>query len=416
MNVIITGASLINKGAESMLLITANAVKERFPGSDVYFMTYRDYDEKKYSFKKLCCYPRAVKIALGGFAGMLEKYKLISKIIIKSILRKPYEGSIDLQLEKVLKKTDLVLDISGFAIGEKWNREKHISYITNIRLAQKYNIPVYLLPQSFGPFDYSSDSNMEPIKSQLSQVLMYPKIIFAREQDGFDQLKECFGLSNVKLSYDLVLQNRDFNPANVFTSNPELRIPCVKGEKKVGVVPNIQCFVHGDQKKCLDIYKALISQLIAEGYTVVLFRHSSEDSQICQLIKDEFKNNAQVILELSEFSAMEYNEYIKQFDFIVCSRYHGLVHAYRNKIPCLAFGWAVKYKELTQAVGQEKYFFDITDPNVDIASLTTMLKDMERNCEENKKIIENHLNEIQKNNCFDLVWDDFEKSKGESSE
>ena len=79
------------------------------------------------------------------------------------------------------------------------------------------------MPQSFGPFTY--DQKLNYINKRLSSLLKYPRIIFAREKEGYDAHVNSFNLNNVLLSNDLVLQNTGINWNNIFTYKPEQSIP-----------------------------------------------------------------------------------------------------------------------------------------------------------------------------------------------
>ena len=60
-----------------------------------------------------------------------------------------------------------------------------------------------------------------------------------------------------------------------------------------------------------------------------------------------------------EFYRCSYEDYYAQnryFDFVICSRYHGCVHAYKNLIPGLILGSTIRYKELAKLMNQEKYY------------------------------------------------------------
>ena len=94
------------------------------------------------------------------------------------------------------------------------------------------------------------------------------------------------------------------------------------------------------------------------------------------MIKNLFpsdNNNNNIILIDKEFSCLEYNEFVKKFNFLICSRFHGLVHAYKNIVPCIALGWAVKYRELAENLGQQNYIFDITDERTSDSEIITAI-------------------------------------------
>ena len=151
------------------------------------------------------------------------------------------------------------------------------------------------------------------------------------------------------------------------------------------------------------MYKEIISYLLKAGKTVYIFRHSREDFPICKLIAEQFQGNKNVVLLGNEFSCLEYDEFVKKFDFVISSRFHGVVHAYRNYIPCILLGWAIKYKELAANVGQEQFAFDITEPNFNSDQVKNVIDQLLINKDKESASIKAHLTEIRKNNCFDQI-------------
>jgi colanic acid/amylovoran biosynthesis protein len=105
----------------------------------------------------------------------------------------------------------------------------------------------------------------------------------------------------------------------------------------------------------------------------------------------------------NNFSCLEYDAFVKEFEFIICSRFHGIVHAYRNYVPVIALGWAVKYQELTRAVGQESYMFDITAEDCDREALLQAIRNMIKNREEERHTIQTNMEKIQQENCFECI-------------
>ena len=407
MKVLVVGAQLGNKGAESMLYIVTDEMKKRLPDAEVYFATSFDYDASQYTFKSFPLSHHGLEYAVNGHK-VLPLLKGICKDIVKKCTHKnPIIGHY-LDVEKRFSAMDMMIDVSGFNLGKQWSMQTHRNFLNRIALAKRHNIPVYLMPQSFGPFDY--DADMEGIKRLMESLLPYPKLIFAREKEGYDELIHTFHLHNVVLSTDLVLQNTGIDWRNVFTSEPAIDVPKVADgsdslEKHgiVGIVPNKQCFSHGNKDWNLKIYQAVIDQLLKDGYQVIIFRHSREDLEIAKMIKELYKNNSDVYLEKKEFSCLEYDEYVKQFSFIICSRYHGIVHAYRNFIPAIALGWAIKYQALADCVGQGQYAFDITEGLCSIEEIVGTVREMENKSLENREMIREHVTEIQKNSCFDQM-------------
>ncbi len=101
-------------------------------------------------------------------------------------------------------------------------------------------------------------------------------------------------------------------------------------------------------------------------------------------------------------NSMEYCQFIRQFDFVVASRYHAMVHAYRECVPVVCLGWAVKYHELAQMLGQQDYAIDIdkcTETNI-----RSILLRMNDNYLREKGIISSKMKELQHDNCFEECW------------
>lgn len=404
MNILITGAQLGNKGAESMLYITVDELRKRFPDCTLYFSTVEKYNFDSYRFNCFRMTGRNVKLALGGFPSLTILPKSILFDIAKIIIGRWHRLGHYFDTLRYFKFIDVIVDVSGFSIGTQWSRGTHEYYLDRIELAKKNSVPVYLMPQSFGPFDFNS--KFDDIKERLNSLLRYPRIIFAREQTGYDSLINNFNLDNVIMSPDLVLQNKGIDWKNVFTSEPVINVPKVNLRKAVGIVPNIQCFKYQDKELLLNTYFSVIEQLVRDGFNVVIFRHSREDIDICVKLKNAFASDNRVVLESKELSCLEYNEYVKNFCFIICSRYHGIVHAYKNGIPSVILGWAEKYAALAKSVNQEKYAFDVRNNMLDKKSIIQAVKEMSARYSEESMTIQRALEEIQKENCFDIMEKD----------
>lgn len=423
-NFLIVGAQFGNKGAQSMLFITVDELKKRVPGCNVYYAGEDTFDENLYAFKEMYYSDVSKMIALNPKSPytLYRKYRRMAKDCIKYIVGRRDNLFRYNETAEQFSEINCVIDISGFNIGSKWETKYQEAYLNNIRLAKKYNIPIVLMPQSFGDFNYSKEQRY--LLSEIKDLFKYPKIIFAREKDGYNALIERFHLTNVSLSTDLVLQNKRVDVNNIYVKIPEMRLPKVEQDSESGefgavaVIPNRQCFNHGDRESNLKLYKELIAHLIGKSKRVFLFRHSEEDYVICKMIAEQFgtgiesktKNggrttysDGKLVLLDNDFSCFEYDAFVKNFDFIICSRFHGCVHAYRKFIPCILLGWAIKYQELAENVGQGRYAFDITVKGFNLDKVISAVDSMIENRDEESKIISQHVNEIQKHNCFDQI-------------
>lgn len=334
-------------------------------------------------------------------AGSSEFFNCYCKSSGLFFIWEEVESSEFFDAKRYISSMDLIVDVSGFALGDKWSRRINESFLNTTRLAKRYDIPLFIMPQSFGPFQYPS--GLEDIKEEIAELPQYPQLIFAREKEGYELLTKDFGLTNVVYSSDLVLQNTGVNADNIYLKPPVLSLPEISTEHNVGIVPNRQCFVHGDKETILKRYRAIVEQLLEQHKEVYLFRHSFEDLTYCRQIGEMFENESHVHLLENDFSCFEYDAFVRNFEFIICSRFHGIVHAYKNHVPAIALGWAVKYRELTASVGQQTYIFDITDENCEEEGMLQAVRQMIQNFEQESEVIKNHIQSIQSENCFECI-------------
>lgn len=390
-NIIITGGELFNKGAQAMTFIAVDQLKRRFPNHKIYVLSEMDcerpqQEKEKYNFEFIGWYP--VKFA-----------KCQSNPLLKMVcvLRNGKELK---EAEEIYMETELMVDISGYALGSNWSFEYCNRYLEHLEFAKAFKIPVYLMPQSFGPFEFKGEKG-KILDNKIRKLLPEIRMICAREQEGYNALVESYGLTNVCRTNDLVLSNKEIELKNIFCQIPNLCIPTI-GKKSIGIIPNSRAMEEGNVKELYQLYENIIDEVIKQDYQVYLLCHSTRDKEICKEIKKMFLKEANVILFEREFSCLEFNEIVKQFEFVIASRFHSIVHAYKNGIPCISLGWAVKYYDLTKQFGQEQYTFDVRNNLVTEEVLQKLEKMMDGYQEESIKILK-CLDGIQSENVFDII-------------
>lgn len=208
-------------------------------------------------------------------------------------------------------------------------------------------------------------------------------------------------MTNVILTPDLVLNNKGIDESNVFKRTPCFDNVEIK-ENSVGLIPNMRNLQVGNGDEVIDLYSVAVDCLLAEGKNVYVLSHSDLDFTVCKKIKEKYENNDNVTLLDNDFSCVEFNELVKKFDFLVASRFHSIVHAFKNGIPCVAVGWADKYRVLLDSFEQADYMFDVReDSSKEI--LVEKIKKMATcyNCESEKILCK--LDNFQRNNVFDII-------------
>ena len=401
MRIIIVGANFGNKGAQSMLFTTVAALRRAYSDAKIFFAHANNSPclDENFSFNEIYYAPWRLNISPTS----------VNITPPPQHIKAPFAESI-----QVIKTADLIIDVSGFALGSKWGANSSLIYLNNVKLARAFNVPIILMPQSFGPFNFGDAQNF--MDAAIKDALTYPEKIFARERDGFLPLRDRYQLKNVSLHPDIVLSAPNVKLADIYKVVPKIVVPKVLPASCVGVVPNLRGFDKANPWQTFQAYYEIINFLIKRGKIVYLFRHSFEDIAPCMWLKALFAEDGRVVLWQNDFSCFEYDVVCRQFDFLIVGRFHGIVHAYRNNVPCLLMGWAVKYRELAQLMYQSRYVFDLGAPNLDMRAIFSAIRDMEENLASNKKILRERLAQVQVGGtCFDAATKILEKVAGRRS-
>lgn len=394
MNYLLKGGEFNNKGAEAMTLVALSHILKIDPNANV-FMFYSDKNVSLKLKKEVALIDNPswwLRERIGRFP--IGNYKARLKDFIKLFLlgkhsfwgKKKYS-------EKLLRKIDHVIDISGFAFSSKWGDDGTIEWLDEIKLMQSYGAKIWIMPQSFGPFDFSSNYVIEYGK----QVLSSCELIFARESTGLKLLRD-LGLQNVEHMVDSVLLEKDFDPSFLIENFDFYKedIP-TKNSHNICIVPNFRLIDQGNKSKntLINFYSKVITNY-KNNFDIYLIAHAGEDLSLCKQIKEKFTTDKSVILIDHVLFSFNYEAFIKKMDFIISSRYHAIVHAYKQYVPAVILGWADKYQGIASELNQEAYLIDLDNMNDSL----NIIQNMTNNFLQEKEIIKIKLAELQQDNCY----------------
>lgn len=389
--VIVTGGELFNKGAQAMSYICADEIAKRWPDARMLLLSTKDAKRDKKEIENY-------KFSIIQQPNLKELVCLRFSVIA-SAMAKLFKITKYTKWLEALNNSFLWLDISGYGLGSYWKPAKAVHYMLNVSVAKKWRIPMYLMPQSFGPFEYKGLQG-SIANCFISHYLRYVKTAMAREQEGKTLLEKTYRITQVVKTPDMVLQNRDIDYANVFTEVPQKTVPQIRPHS-VAIIPNIRNNRYG-KERIYQLYNNIIDELLLNSFDVYLVYHAVEDLSVCRDIMQSYINEKRVHLVEEEIKCYEMDDFMKSFSFIVGSRFHSIVHAYKCHTPAIVIGWATKYQELLLSFSQTQFMFDarndISKDNIDEA-----LAYMMEHFQEEQTKIGKRLEEIQKGNVFDLI-------------
>lgn len=398
--VLITGGELFNKGAQAMTFTVISKIKKMYPNKEIVLLSQKDYnreplEKEQYNFLILP-WNMQVKAYLLGKSFSTASYLLCKDKHLK------YQNAFH-NIKYVFENSCLLIDISGYSLSSQVNRRSVKTYISKIILAKKYKIPVWLFPQSFGPFEYTGINRIVNQKLVL-KYLNYPKKVFVREKHGLNCLIDFTKnrLQNIAIMPDVVLQSSaGYNLATIFTNEVNVKKEFINNNA-VGIVPNKRIFERLNNVQTFEMYKRIIDVLIKYKKTVYILRHSVEDLEICQNLKRLYDDKNIVLLE-KDYSCIELERIVSCFDYLIASRYHSIVHAFKKGVPCVSIGWAIKYEELLSTFYQEKYNFMIEGDVIDIDKVLNSVSIMNDRFNKEKRVISSKLKDIQRNDIFKIL-------------
>ncbi|MGB3797859.1 MAG: polysaccharide pyruvyl transferase family protein, partial [Alteraurantiacibacter sp.] len=126
---------------------------------------------------------------------------------------------------------------------------------------------------------------------------------------------------------------------------------------------------------------------------VYILNTSTADLHLVQEVLGKTSNSAKVDIITGEYSSPELINIIGRFKYVVASRYHSVVFAYRSGVPAIILGWASKYVDLAEHFQQQDYVFDIREPDVD--RIIQQIDKMSANHMEESQRIKDCLEDMQ---------------------
>ncbi len=306
MRYLITGAGFANKGAESMLYTLITEIKNRDENSKITVLCLHGFEKININdFDNITIVKENKNLSdasLSFFKYLVFKLK---KVIYSLTNNKRKLAQYD--FVNIYKNNDVFLDISGYALSSQWGNKPNKRLLDLIKIAKKYNKKIFLLPQSFGPFNFSVSNK------KLINILSAVDKIFCREKDGYDLLKS-YGLNNIVLANDIVLEsNKPYK--HIYRKNINKTFNFHSSAKKVLIIPNKRVFERSDNNKLYDNYQNCIKMLLSKGYQIYITYYDLCDIDICKNIKEYFKDNSDVIFIDEYFNCIDFSNLLSNFDF-----------------------------------------------------------------------------------------------------
>jgi colanic acid/amylovoran biosynthesis protein len=264
-------------------------------------------------------------------------------------------------------KVDLLLDSSGFKYGDFWDKNR--SWAANVkesiylRFYKKLGAKIIFLPQAFGPFTTPKS------KFRIRNIVKNADLVFYRDLTSKEYLEAAIdqGSLRTKLQYA-----PDFTAS--FSFGKEKKQPQNGQIKKVGFIPNSK-MLESECFKSMEEYVDFLAQLVthyqAKGLQISIINHTGgDDKEVIDQLYDRLTNKTNVTL-ISNDNALSLKDDVGECDFVVASRFHGVINALSQGIPTICLGWSHKYQRIMED-------YDCFDYYVKMESLPQMLENIKQ--------------------------------------
>lgn len=242
-------------------------------------------------------------------------------------------------------------------------------------IADKYNIPVIMLPQTIGPF------NTPKGKKIGLEIMHNAEKIFIRDKVSYDIAKQYEPEDKLFLTIDMAfhMQYPDYKEES-FT------------KRRIGVSPSALLWttsygdynkygLREDYKECI---RRIIKRLLITDYEIVLLAHvligtasnpNEDDYWLCKRLHCEFPETK---VAPYFYTPMEAKSYISTLDGLMSSRMHCCIGAYSSGVPVFTLGYSRKFNGLFEETLRYPYGTDLRsdDLSSSIAKLEKFIVDI----------------------------------------
>ena len=350
-----SGAGFRNKGAEAMTLTLCRQLGQRVPDLEV--LAWDCLEPQK----DLAISAGLVPLSRPAPGGQVQNAAwVLARILARgglkfSHIRHPLTVWPDFSAVPMLESAgdfDALFDISGFAYGDIWGPGPALSTVPACREARKRSLPVVFMPQAWGALDRPS------VRDAVLSLTRGPRtLVFSRDARSTSYLLEA-GVSadSIATRSDIVFA---FEGASEVRGRALLQsMGCDLDRPVVGVTPNMRAY---DRSAGIGADNAYVRSLVAlvrhcvdrHGADVVLLPsecapvdRGTDDRKLCAIVRGEAQRDTRCHTDTAYVAAEDVWAMVGRCEYVIGSRFHSLVFALSQGVPCTVLGWSHKYAEL----------------------------------------------------------------------
>lgn len=313
---------------------------------DAQIKTWRFQNKLNLLGKEISVIPCSYNTPISTTKEIKNKIKKVLKLILHKSTEKEYFKDADFVLN--IGQGDSFSDI----YGETRFEEMNLAYV----IAQKYNIPYCVLPQTIGPFKSTK------VESDARKSIEGAAMVMVRDKQSYDYTKKISPIIDCKeyidiaffLPYDKIMQNSSFLHVGINVS-----ALLWNG----GYTRNNQFELKDDYKKVvrsvIDYFLSLPNvKLHLVPHVVEQERGIENDYEVSYELWREY-NNPNLILAPFALGPIEIKSYISGLDFFMGARMHATIGAFSSGVPVVPMAYSRKFNGLFEDTLDYHYMTDL---------------------------------------------------------
>lgn len=255
-------------------------------------------------------------------------------------------------------EVDAVFDVSGFVFGDQWvdldltKRARYFEYWSG------RGVPVYLLPQAFGPFEHTAGAGQ--------RVLDAAAMTFARDTKSLEHIRSITDTwdDRVRLAPDFTVLVNAEKPRSAAALSVAGAVP---------IVPNWNVAKRdgANGSRYLESLQATVGYLTEKGIPFFGLCHEGEGDR--KLLEQLAMTQPELRI-ITGLNGLEAKWLIGQAPFIVAARFHAIVSALSQGVPAVMHGWSHKYSELASDYAASELLVEPSDVAANLTVLARLVE------------------------------------------
>lgn len=231
-------------------------------------------------------------------------------------------------------------------------------HIYSLLFANRINLPIYVMPNSFGPLDGFS------VKWQVRKALKKCKVIYCRESISYDYMKNTFPDIDFKLTYDLGFYLQPQEPKETYKLTEKKNVVAIT--VRPYRFPEHSSDVNKLYENYLKSITEFCSYLINKGFYPNLIQHTlavnshEDDMTAIQKIQSNLPTGKYGIFADTSYNCSKMKSIYSHCDYIVGTRFHSVIFSLASHVPALSIAYGGnKSRGIMKDIGFEEYVIDI---------------------------------------------------------